>query len=58
MALLWRKGRLRVGADADLLLLDQQLELAKVYARGRLMVEGGRPLVRGHFEELILSQLG
>jgi beta-aspartyl-dipeptidase (metallo-type) len=57
MALLRRKGRLRVGADADLLLLDQRLNLAKVYARGRLMVEAGRPLVRGHFEELILSQL-
>lgn len=57
MALLRRKGRLRPGADGDLLLLDQDLGLRKVYARGRLMVEDGRPLVRGHFEQLILSQL-
>jgi beta-aspartyl-dipeptidase (metallo-type) len=45
-----RKGRIRAGADADLVLLDGELRIAEVYARGRRMVEGGRPVVTGWFE--------
>jgi dihydroorotase-like cyclic amidohydrolase len=44
------KGRVAVGADADLLLVDEGLELRQVYARGRLMLDAGRPVVRGTFE--------
>ena len=35
---------------ADLVLLDAQLRIEEVYARGRRMVEGGQPVVRGWFE--------
>jgi beta-aspartyl-dipeptidase (metallo-type) len=45
-----RKGRIREGADADLVLLDAQVRVAEVYARGRRVVAGGQPVVRGWFE--------
>jgi beta-aspartyl-dipeptidase (metallo-type) len=45
-----RKGRVRAGADADLVLLDADLRIAEVYARGRRMLEAGQPVVRGWFE--------
>lgn len=45
-----RKGCLAPGADADILVLDRDWELQRVYAGGRLMVEEGRPLVTGTFE--------
>ena len=44
------KGRIGVGLDADLLVLDQDLSLDKVLARGRLMVDNGQIRVRGTFE--------
>lgn len=45
-----RKGRLGVGADADLVVLDDRGGAAEVLARGRWMVRGGRPVVTGTFE--------
>ena len=45
-----RKGRLTAGADADLLLLTPAGVVDRVYSRGRLMVEGGTPIVRGPFD--------
>lgn len=44
------KGRIAAGADADLLLLTSAGEVDRVYCRGRLLVEGGEPIVRGPFE--------
>ncbi|MBU0936174.1 MAG: beta-aspartyl-peptidase [Spirochaetes bacterium] len=44
------KGRLQAGMDADLLLLDQDLQLRSVMAGGRLMLHNGAQLVRGTFE--------
>jgi beta-aspartyl-dipeptidase (metallo-type) len=45
-----RKGQLRPGADADLVVLDARGGAADVMARGRWHVRDGRPLVRGPFE--------
>ena len=44
------KGRLRPGADADLVVLDAGGAPADVMALGRWHVREGRPLVRGTFE--------
>jgi beta-aspartyl-dipeptidase (metallo-type) len=45
-----RKGHLRPGADADLVVLDSQGGVAEVMARGRWHVRDGRAVVRGAFE--------
>jgi beta-aspartyl-dipeptidase (metallo-type) len=44
------KGELRVGADADLQILDGAGRAAAVLAGGRWMVRDGRPCLRGMFE--------
>lgn len=44
------KGRLQVGGDADLVVLDDTLQLESTIAGGRWLVREGRPLVRGVFE--------
>lgn len=44
-----RKGRLAVGRDADLVVLDD-LHVRDVLAGGRWMVRDGAPVVRGPFE--------
>jgi beta-aspartyl-dipeptidase (metallo-type) len=43
------KGYLQPGRDADIVILTPAGKVDRVYARGRLMVEGGTPLVRGPF---------
>lgn len=45
-----RKGRVEAGADADLVVLDARHRVRDVFARGRLLVERGVPVVRGAFE--------
>jgi beta-aspartyl-dipeptidase (metallo-type) len=44
------KGRIRAGADADLLVLASDLSLRATVAGGRFLVRDGRALVRGAFE--------
>ena len=44
------KGRIGEGLDADILILDGDLNVDKVFARGRLMVDEGRAVVKGTFE--------
>jgi beta-aspartyl-dipeptidase (metallo-type) len=46
-----RKGSLAPGLDADVLLLDRDLAVDTVIAGGQLMIDAGRVLVRGPFEE-------
>jgi beta-aspartyl-dipeptidase (metallo-type) len=43
------KGRIEPGRDADLIVLDGNLGLSDVFARGKRMMAGGRLLVRGTF---------
>ena len=45
------KGHIKEGYDADLILLEADgLGLDTLFARGRKMMSGGRPLVKGTFE--------
>ncbi|MCW5832027.1 MAG: beta-aspartyl-peptidase [Labilithrix sp.] len=44
------KGRIAVGADADLVVLDERGGPRDVMARGRFLVRGGAPVVEGTFE--------
>lgn len=46
---LGRKGRIEPGRDADLVLLDADLGLVDVFARGRRVVANGQVLVKGTF---------
>jgi beta-aspartyl-dipeptidase (metallo-type) len=48
--MLQRKGRVAVGADADLVVLDEEGSVSDVMARGRWHVQGGQAVVRGTFE--------
>jgi beta-aspartyl-dipeptidase (metallo-type) len=50
--LLPRKGHLTPGADADLVVLDEEGGVASVMARGRWHVEDGRSVSRGMFERV------
>lgn len=49
------KGRLAVGADADLVALDDAWGVRDVWSLGRRMVAQGRPVRRGTFEPLALA---
>lgn len=48
---LTKKGRIGPGRDADLILVDKDLVLSDVFARGRRMMSGGRLIARGTFSE-------
>lgn len=45
-----QKGRIEAGRDADLVLLDENLEVDTVIAMGKVMVENAVPVVKGTFE--------
>lgn len=48
---LWpRKGTLRPDSDGDLLILDEGMYIDTVVARGRVMVRGGKAVVKGTYE--------
>ena len=46
-----RKGVLRPGSDADIVVLNEAWEIDYVFAKGRCLVREGLPVVRGMFEE-------
>lgn len=45
------KGSIQVGKDADLVLLDENLEIDTVISRGRVMIRNKEIMVRGTFEK-------
>lgn len=44
-----QKGCLSVGSDADLVLLDAELNIDSVFAKGRMMVENKNVLAYSYF---------
>ncbi|MCY0887519.1 MAG: beta-aspartyl-peptidase [Alicyclobacillaceae bacterium] len=46
------KGKIRAGYDADLLLTDGQYRIQHVFAKGRHVVEDGKAIVFGTFENI------
>ncbi len=44
------KGRIKVSADADMVLLDEDLNIQTVLAKGQVLVKDGRAIVKGTFE--------
>jgi beta-aspartyl-dipeptidase (metallo-type) len=48
---LGRKGRVEIGRDADLVILDENYEIDTVVALGKVMVENGEAVVKGTFEQ-------
>jgi beta-aspartyl-dipeptidase (metallo-type) len=47
-----RKGSIKQGLDADLVVLEPDLSIRQVWARGHLMVDDGQPIVFGTWESL------
>ncbi len=45
------KGAIKRGADADLLITDDQFKIQHVFAKGQQMVRDGKPIVFGTFED-------
>lgn len=45
-----RKGMIKIGYDADLVLLDEELHINAVWAKGKIMLKDSQPIVFGTFE--------
>ena len=45
-----RKGHIREGSDADFVVLDEDLQIGQVFAKGQLMVNEGNAVFKGPFE--------
>ena len=50
MGLTGVKGVIAPGADADLVVWDKELQISKVYARGKLAYADGESILKGRFE--------
>jgi beta-aspartyl-dipeptidase (metallo-type) len=48
-----KKGKVKKGYDADLVLADniENLKIERVFAKGRILVEDGKALFQGHFQQ-------
>lgn len=49
-----QKGTLRKGSDADIVVMDGDLEIKYVFAKGKCMVKDGKAIVKGTFENNII----
>ena len=45
------KGEISVGADADLMVLSEDLDIVNVMAKGRVAVLNGSAILKGRFEK-------
>ncbi|MFP4456374.1 MAG: beta-aspartyl-peptidase [Clostridia bacterium] len=45
-----KKGSLKIGLDADILILDYDLNMEMLISRGSTVVKGGKPIIFGTFE--------
>lgn len=45
-----KKGAIKIGSDADIIVLDKNLDIINVIAQGRTMIKEGRIKVKGTFE--------
>ena len=50
-----RKGSLAAGKDADLVVMDADLRVRHVYARGRCLLADGRPVAESLFEDKVFQ---
>ncbi len=46
-----KKGEIKVGNHADFVVLNSELNIVHVFAKGRTMIENGKILVKGTFEK-------
>jgi len=51
------KGSLDAGKDADVVLLDKNLQVSTVIARGAVLLQDGVPLARGRYEDVMRKSL-
>lgn len=49
---LYGKGRVAEGMDADITVLDKDFDIKYVFANGRKMIDDGKVVVKGTFEEV------
>jgi beta-aspartyl-dipeptidase (metallo-type) len=45
-----QKGTLNIGSDADIVVMDKDLNIEHVFAKGKCMLRDGIPVVKGTFE--------
>ena len=45
-----KKGTIKEGSDADVLIVDDKLEIESVIANGNLMMDKGKILIKGTYE--------
>ncbi|MCX8128420.1 MAG: beta-aspartyl-peptidase [Synergistetes bacterium] len=46
-----KKGTIKVGSDADILVLDEKLDIVYLFAKGKTLIKEGKLIVKGTFEE-------
>lgn len=52
-----RKGSIKLGNDADLVVLNKDLTINQVWAKGRIMIRDSKPMVLGTYETALASHL-
>ncbi|MGB9840074.1 amidohydrolase family protein [Thermovenabulum sp.] len=45
-----QKGTLKIGSDADIVVLDDNLNIEFVFAKGKCMIKEKEIIIRGSFE--------